>query len=458
MSLPRWLGSVRRGADRGKPSALVVIGVYASAVAALAIVPVTLPLLYRLVLAENLAERSRILRHTAEIGLALDSGRPVDLGEALSVHAVKVDGAQLLQHGPSVEAPSLEDMVCASASGSRMVDVGGVERFAACFESRRLRVFALYPAPSRSYIDVAVGVVSLAIIAGLATALGTLRILRPIIRVGHMIDRVGIGERGVKMRKVGILEIDRLIERMNSLSVTVEEREHSILAQVQVAQEMARLVAHEVRNPLQSMELLTSLLAEEYDPAERKTLSESIHREIRTLDDVVTRLLREGATRGSLRLRLEPQDVDELLRHVATLKQQEAERQQATIHVRPGGVGQLAIDRPLLSRSIENLVTNALRAVPTPDGEVWLSSNRLDDTIQIVVEDNGPGIDPHLGDAIFDANVSGQGGNGLGLSLTRGVAEAHGGTATFEPAATGGARFVLTLPVRRPGVAEDSSA
>lgn len=419
---------------------------YAGVIAALAIVPVSIPLLYRLVLAENRAARSDLYAETARIGLDLDAGTPPVTGDALSVRAVSVSGEALLDYGATIPDPSLEDLVCGEPTGVRTVLMGDVQRLAVCFESRHLRVFAIYPTPTRSYLPIGLFAAALAMIAGIVTALGVLRILRPLTRVGRMLNRVGMGERGIRMRRTGILEVDHLIERMNALAVAVEEREHNILARVQVAQEIARLVAHEVRNPLQSMELMTSLLANEDDPAERRELTQSIHKEIRTLDDVVTRLLREGATRGSIRLNLQPVDVDDLIAHVGKLKQGEATRRGARILVEPGAVGELPVDRPLLSRSIENLVINALRAVPSTDGLVRIASTADNEAIRISVEDNGPGIDPNLGDAIFEANVSGEGGNGLGLSLTRGVAEAHGGSALFDRSPLGGARFILVLP------------
>lgn len=430
---------------RSRTSALVVLGVYAGVIAGLAIVPVTIPLLYRLVLAEGRASQAELYTQTARLGLALDRGESPDLEGPLVVRALENSGQMLLDEGDLDLPPELEDRVCGEASAVLPVSHNGQRLLATCFENHRVRAFAVYPAPDHSYVSIGLFAVALAVIAGLTTALGVLRILRPLSRIESVLDQVRAGDRRVRMKTTRIREIDRLIDRVNSAANAIEEREQGILARVQVAQEIARLVAHEVRNPLQSMELLTSLLKDEDDPAERIALTESIHAEIRTLDDVVTRLLREGATRGSLRLNLQDQDVDELIHHVARMKGNEAANAGVHLSVEPGQVGSLAIDRPLLSRSIENLVSNALRAI-SDDGRIRLATEADDRGVRIIVEDDGPGIDPELGDSIFDVSVSGAGSTGLGLSLTRGVVEGHGGTVCFEPSPMGGARFVLQLP------------
>ena len=67
--------------------------------------------------------------------------------------------------------------------------------------------------------------------------------------------------------------------------------------------------------------------------------------------------------------------------------------------------------------------------------------------LAIVVEDNGAGVDPTIGDAIYDANFSSRpGGSGLGLALVKGVVDAHGGTIGHDRSPLGGARFTARIP------------
>jgi signal transduction histidine kinase len=102
-----------------------------------------------------------------------------------------------------------------------------------------------------------------------------------------------------------------------------------------------------------------------------------------------------------------------------------------------------------VSRSIENLVRNAVQAVAeTKGGEVYVTVAEESPWLVITVDDNGPGVDNALASQLFDAGVSGRsGGTGLGLSLVKGVLEAHEGYIEFGTSPAGGARFVARLPL-----------
>jgi signal transduction histidine kinase len=110
----------------------------------------------------------------------------------------------------------------------------------------------------------------------------------------------------------------------------------------------------------------------------------------------------------------------------------------------------------LLVRALLNLVENALRHTTGP---VLIDLNRAADGLLMLVDDHGPGVPAELRDVIFEplARIDPESslGAGLGLTLVRRVAEAHGGLAGVEEAPTGGARFVLWVPqasvIRRRG-------
>ncbi|MEZ4318007.1 MAG: HAMP domain-containing sensor histidine kinase [Myxococcota bacterium] len=433
---------------RRRPSALVVLGVYSGMIAALAILPAMVPLLYRLVFAEARAIQSDLYARTARIGQEIERGEAVQRGAGVRfLRVVRADGTRLHQSGSPEPEAYLEDHVCGEPSGVMRSVVRDVAVTAVCYQNPKLRVFALWDTPTRSYFGIGTFVVALACVAGLVTALGVLQVLRPLSKISVALSEVGLGRRGARMAYTGIYELDELVSRLNSTAIAVEEREHAILSRVSVVQEMARLVAHEIRNPLQSMELLTSLLAQETDAKERKQLAASIHTEIRALDDVVTRLLREGATRGALRLQPRPTNITELVAHIRTVRTAEAGRKRATVEIETDFAGTVPLDRALFSRSVENLVANAIRAVPAGTGVVRIRTQADGDFLLLTVDDNGPGVDPALGDRVFEPNVSGESGTGLGLALTRGVVEAHGGTVGFSRSDLGGARFEVRVPV-----------
>ena len=82
--------------------------------------------------------------------------------------------------------------------------------------------------------------------------------------------------------------------------------------------------------------------------------------------------------------------------------------------------------------------------------DAWMPDLAADGRLTLLLEDNGPGIDPALRDVIFEPLASTkEHGLGIGLAVCRSIAEAHGGTLSLETSGSGGARFVLSLPHKK---------
>ncbi len=301
--------------------------------------------------------------------------------------------------------------------------------------------------PARQAQTVMGLVLLLAVPVGLVTALGILRLLAPLSEVTRSLARVGAGERGVRMPRTGLAELDDLVDRLNAAAREMEDREDAILGRIEVVQEMARLVAHEVRNPLQSLELLTSLIASEEDEVERMEIANSIHQEIRTLETVVNRLLRESAVKGSLRLQRQVGSLSPLVEQVVTLRRPQANARGTRLDHGALSDREFPFDQALMKRSIENLVINAMQAIPARGGEIRISVFEEEPYMVITVDDNGPGVDEELADQVFEAHVtSKESGTGLGLTLVKGVVEAHNGYIRYARSPLGGARFEARIP------------
>ncbi|MDH5673420.1 MAG: ATP-binding protein [Myxococcales bacterium] len=115
-------------------------------------------------------------------------------------------------------------------------------------------------------------------------------------------------------------------------------------------------------------------------------------------------------------------------------------------------------DRVQLEQVVMNLVSNARDAVQGLPQRTIRIDGRLtgDDQVELSVSDTGPGIAEELRSTLFEPFVTTKAagsGTGLGLSLSRQIAEAHGGSLQLDPEAPKGARFVLRLPAREPGPA-----
>jgi signal transduction histidine kinase len=445
-------------AGRARPSAALLLGALAGCAAAIGVLPTAIPLTQRLSHAEQalaLRQASNAaqiaagqfeqsgslapgfhrrlgmdhLEVTDDRGIArVTSG--VELPPTLASNALAACGA------PAVTAPAVDDL--------------GQDWAVACATTGAFRTVAAWRPEYGSSAQVRYLVVTLAAIVGIVTSLAVLRLLYPLSRLSRALVRVGAGERGVRVPATGLGELDELVDQLNATARAMEDREDAILARFQTVQRMARMVAHEVRNPLQSLELLTSLIAAEEVAAERDALARSIQEEIRALDMVVTRVLREGAHRGhQLPLHRTKTRLAPIVQHVLTLRSPEARVH--GIELVPGTLDpvEAEIDAALVGRSIENLVLNALQAVPPSRGKVQVSLIGSEAEARIVVDDNGPGVDPELADHVFEIDVTGRtGGTGLGLALVKEVIDAHRGYVSHDRSPLGGARFTARLPLR----------
>jgi Histidine kinase-, DNA gyrase B-, and HSP90-like ATPase len=110
------------------------------------------------------------------------------------------------------------------------------------------------------------------------------------------------------------------------------------------------------------------------------------------------------------------------------------------------------VDPDHFPRAVTNLLANANQHTP-PTSAVEVSVRRLNGDVVVEVADHGPGIDPTLGDQLFErftradpSRSSASGGSGLGLAIAAAVAAAHGGRCEVRPTEGGGATFTLTVP------------
>jgi signal transduction histidine kinase len=210
---------------------------------------------------------------------------------------------------------------------------------------------------------------------------------------------------------------------------------------------LASSLAHEVRNPLNSISLQLVLLSRrvarsgQASDSELAGLVETARREIDRLDALVGEFLSLSSVD---RVRLSEHDLQDIVREVLGLLVPVANQKGLSL---AEGVSdplpRILLDREKIKQVLINLVRNAIEATPE-GGSITLSSRRSDDAVVVEVADTGVGIEPGLD--VFDFFITTKrGGTGLGLPIARRIVEAHGGRLTFESEPGLGTTFFVTL-------------
>ena len=214
---------------------------------------------------------------------------------------------------------------------------------------------------------------------------------------------------------------------------------------------IARL-AHEIRNPLSSLDIHVQLLEEDLGPlsaAMREQLAarlEIIRGELHRLESIVDHFLRLA---GPSALDLESVDLRSIVMHVCALLRPEAAARDIEIIPRVGEpLPTITADHVRLTQALMNLVINAMQAV-SRKGHIEVTVVANNEAVQLTVHDNGPGIPAEKLAAIFDPYFTTKPeGSGLGLWIAQQIVTAHTGSLKAQNAPGGGAVFTMILPLK----------
>jgi signal transduction histidine kinase len=215
--------------------------------------------------------------------------------------------------------------------------------------------------------------------------------------------------------------------------------------------EMARQVAHEIKNPLTPMRLSVQHLqrAQKQNPNEAPQLVERMSQTLLEQIDALTRIADAFSNYAQMPTpNPRPFDLRDLLQSVYTLyQQQEQGRTQLNLHL-PEKPVPIYADRDQLARVVSNLILNALQAIPQErPGKVTIACT-ADKTALLMVEDNGRGIPAAIQDKVFLPNFTTKSsGMGLGLAMCKTIVENAGGKLGFSTVEQEGTRFWVELPM-----------
>src|SRR5450755_2070233 len=327
-------------------------------------------------------------------------------------------------------------------------------------------------ADERSYVLAFAALLGITILA--AIGVGSLLARGVSRRIGELARAtrlVGEGDLNIRVPEAGGDEIADLARAFNRMLGEVESSRGRIeyLQRISEWQEMARRLAHEIKNPLTPIQLAVQEIHRRYAGGDQDyqrlvdTTLEIVEDEVGTL----RRLVGEFSDFARLpQASLERADLAEFLREqAARFGVRDGDRESGDSLdelLSLGRAAQIAVefsvpaercetlmDRQMLRRVLFNLVRNAAQAVlGQQGGRVLVKLKRDGEFWNMDVEDNGPGIPAELRETVFDPYVTTKDdGTGLGLSIVKKIVIEHGGTIRADERSLGGARLRVRLPV-----------
>ncbi|MBX5482841.1 MAG: GHKL domain-containing protein [Myxococcaceae bacterium] len=263
---------------------------------------------------------------------------------------------------------------------------------------------------------------------------------------------IGFVEQHLKEKEPvqAIASIDKILDL--ELAIMVHSYREDLLSQQARVERLSTFgqlvgsIGHELRNPLGVIETSLYILKQRVSGDERTDKHiERIGQQLGIANAIITKLLDMIRDRPLSR---ETIAVGPMLEQACAAVTTPPEVQ---VQVRvPDGVPALLGDPIQLRQVFVNLIENAVIAA-SPKGEVQVVARADDATLQISVQDTGPGVDPSVRGRLFEPLVTTRPkGIGLGLALVKRIVERHGGSIGYQPRDGGGASFTVTLPLKAP--------
>ena len=250
-----------------------------------------------------------------------------------------------------------------------------------------------------------------------------------------------------------VARLRRELEETNrdlALSMAENQRlqqEHERLRRRQALAELSATLAHEIRNPLGSLELFAGLLAESELDSEKRGWVEHLQAGLRTLAATVNNVLQFHSQPA---LGLAPTDLGQLLRSLAQFLRPLAQRARVHLEILPAPDGMVvAADRHRLEQVLLNLALNSLHFMPS-GGVLRIAGRPMagEHKICIEVADTGPGIAAENLQRIFQPGFTTRTGSpGLGLAVCKTIMGQHGGSIHASSRPGRGSTFILEFPV-----------
>lgn len=276
-------------------------------------------------------------------------------------------------------------------------------------------------------------------------------------KVEYAAARIAGGDRTARVGLTGKDDIARLANAFDGMAERIEEADARRDAMEKSRRDLFAAISHDLRTPLSSIRVMVEALSDgvvtDRETSDRylATMTHEVERLSMLIDDLFELARIDG---GALQLRLEQTVIEEVVAAAVAGALPSAEQAKVAVSFQPGPPGAtLTADPERLTRVLANLLQNAIRHTP-PDGSVTVSTNSTNAEVVVTVTDTGAGIPATEVSRVFEKFYRVEksrsrltGGSGLGLSISKGIIEAHGGRIWIDETGATGTRVMFALPV-----------
>jgi signal transduction histidine kinase len=306
------------------------------------------------------------------------------------------------------------------------------------------------------------------LVSWIAAVLLSTRITEPIGQIVEGARKVASGDLDLHVEGVRGRELSLLVSSFNTMTKRLKESQASRVRAERIAawQEIARRLAHEIKNPLFPIQLSIQNLKKTYErklPEFDEIFEESTSTILQEVDRL-KRIVNEFSQFARMpRSVFRPESLAELVNTAATLYRGLPASIRLELELSPG-LPQVYVDREKILQVLLNLIKNAVEAMP--EGGVLRIATSLspataeEDAPMVLLEvsDTGHGIGPEMQEQLFKPYfTTKEGGTGLGLSIVHRIVTDHGGRIAVESEAGKGTTFTVSLPTRPPAPESEES-
>lgn len=329
-------------------------------------------------------------------------------------------------------------------------------------ESNQLLGVLLIASSRQIYTELSGEIRSAALIASSAglllavvlSSIAAVRVTKPVEELAQAAREVAAGNLEAHVTAHTQDELGVLADSFNHMTRDLMDHRERLVQAERVAawRELARRLAHELKNPLFPLQLTVEnlLRSREQSPQEfEETFRESastLLSEIANLKNIINRF---SDFSKMPQPQLQNVSLAELISGVVKVYQQQLQKSKIACRTEFAGVDAIAADPDLLHRALSNLVLNAIDAMPD-GGTLTLRTSRTQDSARLEVSDTGAGLSPEECSRLFTPYYTSKShGTGLGLAVVQSIVSDHGGRISVNSQPGQGATFIIELPISR---------